>query len=93
MSLSEVKLKAVPILKRYGVRRAGVFGSVARGQARRDSDVDIVVSMPAHADLLDFVSLKRALEERLQRNVDLATYQSILPSIKKQVAKEQVRLL
>ena len=45
MNVEEIKKKAVPILKRYGVARAGVFGSVARGDAGAGSDVDRVVGV------------------------------------------------
>ena len=40
MNLEEIKRKALPILEKYGVSRAGVFGSVARGEDADDSDGD-----------------------------------------------------
>jgi predicted nucleotidyltransferase len=44
MSIAEVRAKAVPILKRHGARRAGLFGSVVRGDDQAGSDVDFWLS-------------------------------------------------
>lgn len=54
---------------KYGVTRLGVFGSLARGQATEESDVDIVVEMPP--DLFQMVHMKEHLEELLGISVDL----------------------
>jgi uncharacterized protein len=59
-----------PVLeRRYGVRRIGVFGSVARDEATGHSDVDVVVEMPP--DLYRMVHIKELLEEALDAPVDL----------------------
>ena len=55
--------------------------------------MDILVKMPANRDLLDFVRLKSKLEDKLGRKVDLVTYRGLSSFIKKQVFKEQVRIL
>ena len=72
---------------------AGTVGSVARGESKENSDVDVLVSMDKHDDLLDFVRLKFSLEKKLRRKVDLVTYGNLSPFIKKSVTKEQVRIL
>lgn len=46
LTIEEIKEKVVPILKRYGVTHAGIFGSCARGEMREDSDVDTLVELP-----------------------------------------------
>ena len=43
--LLEIKRKAVPLLKKYGVVRAGIFGSYARGEQKKRSDIDILVKI------------------------------------------------
>lgn len=53
--------------------QVGVFGSVARNQARADSDVDVVVFMP-EPDLFFLVHIKEALEKKLGRRVDIVQY-------------------
>lgn len=50
---------AEPILRRHHVSRIGVFGSVARGEARSDSDVDVLVEFDADISLFEFSALQR----------------------------------
>ena len=57
------------LAQKYGVTQLGIFGSVARGQATEDSDVDVVVEMPP--DLFQMVHLKEELEALLGVSVDL----------------------
>ncbi len=57
------------LLQKYGVTRLGIFGSVARGQATPQSDVDVIVEMPP--DLFQMVHLRDDLEEILGVPVDL----------------------
>lgn len=57
------------LLQKYGVTRLGIFGSVARGQATPQSDVDVIVEMPP--DLFQMVHLRDDLEEILGARVDL----------------------
>ena len=82
-----------PVLKRNGVVRAGLFGSVARGEASRSSDVDFVVAFEGRKSLLDLVRLKLDLEDCLKRNVDVLTYRSIHPLLRKQIMQEHVKVL
>jgi predicted nucleotidyltransferase len=55
------------------VERIGVFGSVARNDARPDSDVDVLVDLREGVDLIDFVGIKTRLEEILGSRVDLVS--------------------
>ena len=93
MNIEEIKGKILPILKKYGVTRAGIFGSVVRGEAREDSDIDILVEIESRMSLLDFVGLKLELEEALGKPVDLGEYSEIKPIIKKQILEEEVPIL
>lgn len=63
----------MPVLHRLGVVRIGVFGSRARGAARVDSDVDVLVELEAGRDLLDLVAIKQHLESVLGLPVDITT--------------------
>ena len=93
MNIEEIKKKIVPILEKYGVKRAGIFGSVVRGEAGIDSDVDILVELPKGASLLDLVGLKIELEEELERKVDVLTYDSIYHLLRQPILNEQVGIL
>ncbi len=74
MSLSAIKTKALPVLRRNGVINAGIFGSVARGKSKKKSDIDFLVQFEGRRSLLDLVQLKRELEKTLHRRVDVVTY-------------------
>lgn len=91
--VEEISRKVVPILRRYGVSKAALFGSMVRGQAREGSDVDILVEIDADISLLDFVGLKLELEDALDRKVDLVEYSVIKPLIREEILREQVVIL
>ena len=59
--------------KKYGIIEIGVFGSVARDEVGKDSDVDVVVRI-SKPDLFMLVGIKNELEERFQRSVDIVAY-------------------
>lgn len=93
MNVEEIKRKILPVLKKYGVTRAGIFGSVVRGEETEESDIDILVEIESRMSLLDFVGLKLELEEALGRKVDLGEYSTIKPIIKEQILSEEVAIL
>ena len=70
----------------------GIFGSVARGNHKKASDLDILVDFGSEADLLDWVGLAQFLEEKLCRPVDLVPLRSLRPEIKKQILAEAIYL-
>lgn len=69
--------KMIPFFKSYGIKKAALFGSVARGQNTPDSDVDLIVSFGKKYDLLDIVGFKQDLEEALHVPFDVITYKSL----------------
>ena len=94
MSIKEIKNKIKPILKRHDVKRAAVFGSYAKGQENKKSDVDILIEYTNDdKTLLDFVGLKLELEEKLRKKVDLVEYSAIKPGLKEKILVEQLSIL
>jgi len=83
----------LPVLKPYGVIKASLFGSIVRGEMTKDSDIDILVEFQDGKTLLDLVGLQNALIEKLERKVDVITFNSIHPLLKEQILKEQVKIL
>lgn len=92
-SLKTLKPKIVTVLKRHGVSQAGIFGSYANGTYTKKSDIDILVKFKGRKSLIDLANVELELEKVLKRKVDLLTYNSINPLIRKQVLKEEVRIL
>ena len=93
MDIEEIKRKILPILKKYEVTKAGIFGSVVRGEETRESDIDILVEINTRMSLLDFVGLKLELEDALGIPVDLGEYSAIKPIVKEQILSEEVAIL
>lgn len=93
LSIEGIKRKVLPILQRYGVKKAGLFGSCVRGELREESDIDILVEIEKDISLLDFVGIKLELEETLGKKIDLVEYSTIKPLLKESILKEQVVIL
>jgi len=91
--IEEIKRKILPILRNYGVKRVGLFGSYVRGEMKEDSDIDILIEIEKNISLLDFVGLKQEIEEVLRKKVDLVEYDTIKPLLKERILSEQVRIL
>lgn len=67
----------LPFFHQYGIKKAAIFGSVARDEARENSDLDLVVSFGKQYDLLDMIGLKQDIEDVLHIPVDIITYESL----------------
>ena len=80
------------IAARHGARKVRVFGSVARGEARRGSDVDFLVDMDEGRSLLDHAALILDLERLLKRPVDVASERELRPPIRREVLKDAINL-
>ncbi len=90
--LDKIKKDIVRVLKKYGIKRAGIFGSYVRGEQKKNSDIDILIQ-PSRGMGFEFVGVKFELEDKLGRKIDLITYKGIHPLIKNQVLNEEVRIL
>ena len=73
---------------KFGVTKMGVFGSIARGNANEDSDIDIVVELNKR-NLLNRIGLKMSLEDFLGMPVDVVTYrENLSPLLKERISKD-----
>ena len=76
------------ICNRYHVKTLRVFGSVARGELRAQSDVDLLVTFSKPTSLLRMVGLERELSATIGRKVDLLTRESVSPYLRNRIVKE-----
>jgi len=91
--IQKIKERILPILKEAGVLRSSIFGSVVRGEARPDSDVDILVELPKDKSMFDLIELEEKLESILGKKVDVITYRSVHHLLRDIIFKEQIRIL
>lgn len=86
------RMKILDTARRHGVEGLWVFGSVRRREARRTSDIDLLVKWKVEASLLEVAKLLGELEAELGRRVDLVDYDGIHWAIRPQVISEAVPL-
>lgn len=89
--LEELKSEIVRILKKHGIKKAGIFGSYARGEQKKNSDIDILIKY--NDGLLKLVKIEMELQRALRKKVDLITYDGINPLLKEIILKDEVRVI
>jgi predicted nucleotidyltransferase len=81
----------LPILKeKYHVKKMGVFGSFARGEENKKSDIDILVEFDSPIGFFDFIRLENYLSRALHKKVDLVSTRALKLAVKKDVLKEVI---
>lgn len=76
--------------RQFGVKKIAIFGSTARGENTRKSDIDIIVELEKPMGFFAFIELENYLQKILGKKVDLTTKNSLKPVIKKNILKEAV---
>jgi predicted nucleotidyltransferase len=92
VSLEEKRSEILRIAAGHGAQNVRVFGSHARGQARRDSDLDLLITLENGRSLLDLVAIKQDLEDLMGCSVDVVTEAALSPYIHDGVLQEAVPL-
>jgi uncharacterized protein len=82
----------IAIAAKHGAYNVRIFGSVARGEARPDSDVDFLVEIKKGRSLLDRIGLIQDLEDLLERKVDVAKAENLHERIRDRVIQEAISL-
>ncbi|NCO25041.1 nucleotidyltransferase family protein [Candidatus Parcubacteria bacterium] len=90
--ITEIKAKILPILKKNDVVRASIFGSFARGEEKKRSDIDMLVELDKKHSLLDLIGIKYEIEDVLKRKVDLLTYGGVNPRLEKYIYKDEIKI-
>lgn len=80
--------KIINLCRKNDIYMVGLFGSTARGEATKSSDVDLLVRLSKPKSLLSLVKLERNLSEALGRKVDLVTEAAISPYLKDRIFEE-----
>lgn len=88
----EKRKTIVSVAGRHGASHVRLIGSSARGEARPDSDIDLLVTWGEGTSLLDHAALMLELEDLLGRKVDIASDGWVKPSIRESVYRDAVEL-
>ena len=91
---TEIRTKALPLLKPY-ISRMAVFGSTVRGEATKQSDIDLLIRLKPSKSrpklgLFKLMEIEESLQKKLGREVHLVTEDSLSPYIRPYVEKEKV---
>lgn len=77
-------------LDRHGVKSLAVFGSVARGEATENSDLDVLVEFSRPVGLFEVIRLKKFLEDLTENQVDLVTQDALHPAMRESILSEAI---
>ncbi|MFQ4134712.1 nucleotidyltransferase family protein [Nodosilinea sp. PGN35] len=91
-SLQANRAKILALAEKYGASNVRVFGSVARGEAQEDSDVDFLIDLEPGRSLLDHIGFKQELEDLLGRSVDVAESITLHDLIRDRVLRDAIAL-
>jgi uncharacterized protein len=80
--------EALSLYQKYHVKTLRIFGSMARGESRIDSDVDLLVTFSKPVSLLQLVGLERELSAIIGRKIDLLTTKSVSRYLRNSILKE-----
>lgn len=81
-----------PVLSKYPIKRASLFGSYARQDAHSGSDIDILVEFSDTVSLLQFVGIQQELEDILKKKVDLVDFSTLKSQLKVNILEEQIAI-
>ncbi len=94
--IEQIRRKALPVLVKHGIQKAGVFGSVVRGVEKKDSDIDFLVEFTKKAkqsmSLFDLMDIEEELEQVLGKKIDLVQYDLVKPALREYILPAEVRI-
>ena len=92
LSIDDVKRLAIPLLIRYGIKRAGLFGSYARSQGTETSDLDFALDVPEDMDFSELMGLQELLKQSLNKDVDIVEFCELKEEMRDNILKDMVIL-
>lgn len=90
LTIDEIRRKAEPVFKKYGILKAQIFGSYARGEASADSDIDLMVTYGKKQALgaWEVIGIRQELADALNREVDLVTEGNVIPYFQESIYRD-----
>lgn len=91
-TIAHIRQAIVPVLSKYPIKHARLFGSYARNEAHAGSDIDILIELSSTISLLQFVSIQQELEDILAKKVDLVEFNTLKSQLKANILEEQIAI-
>ena len=91
--LEQYQQLILPVLKRYFIKRAAIFGSFAKGNVNANSDVDLLIEPDKGFTIFKMLRLEEEISDLIKRKVDLVEYSALKPSIRKEVLLSAITIL
>lgn len=92
MDKKQLYRQIASFLKKQGAKKVAIFGSYARGEEKKNSDIDVLVNFPSSISLLDHIRIERELSEKIGKKVDLVTEQALSPLIKERIKEDLISI-
>lgn len=89
-SVDEIKEKVTETARQYGIQKAYIFGSYARGEANPESDIDICIEKGKLRTLFELSGFCQDLEKTLENKVDVVTTSGLSDSFKEDIEKDMI---
>ena len=89
-TVAEIKNKITEVARQYGIHKAYLFGSYAKGDAGLDSDIDICIEKGKIRTLFELSGFCHDLEETLENKVDVITTNSLSDNFKEQIERDMI---
>jgi predicted nucleotidyltransferase len=91
--IEKYKQLILPVLRKYLITRAAIFGSFAKGKANPDSDIDLLIEPGKEFTLFKMLELECEISDLLKRKVDLVEYSALKSSIANEVLASAIQIL
>jgi predicted nucleotidyltransferase len=91
--IEKYKKLILPVLKRYLIQRAAIFGSLAKDELNAESDIDLLIEPGKDFTLFKMLALEQEISDITKRRTDLVEYSAIKPSIKNEVLLSAISIL
>ncbi|RWY52350.1 nucleotidyltransferase family protein [Mucilaginibacter gilvus] len=91
--IDKYKLLILPVLRRYLIKRAAIFGSIAKGNHSSNSDIDLLIEGDSTFTMFKLLSLEEEISQIVNRKVDLVEYGAIKSSIRNEVLQSAITIL
>ena len=93
MLLDSLKKQIMGILDKYPVSKAAIFGSFARGEENKDSDIDLLIETSKPVSMFVILKMEKELGQITKRKIDIVEYSAIKQSIKQRILSEAIPIL